>query len=63
MNHVKMIQTMTCNWHIESQYGHVLVKNITCGTVIEAEEYVKRYISSFDGWSYSVIPLTAKSSQ
>lgn len=53
-----MIQIAKANWRIETLTGHIMQKDITCGTVIEAEEYVKKYISSFDGWSYRVIPLT-----
>ena len=55
---VSMIQTSQCNWHIKSPKGHILMDNITVGTVHLAEDYVKRYISSFPDWTFKLIPLT-----
>lgn len=55
--HVKIIQVSKCNWKIVSANGTVLQKDITISSKSQALEYVKNYISSFQAWTYQVIPL------
>jgi hypothetical protein len=57
---VKMIQRTPHNWRIESASGHIMQDNITAHSQYEAEEYVKRYISSFQGWSYEIVTIGGK---
>jgi hypothetical protein len=54
---VKMIQMSKANWQLVSHKGHVLQKNITCGTMAEALEFVRKYASSFSDWTFEVQPL------
>jgi hypothetical protein len=54
---VKMIQVFKCNWKIENLKGDTLKDNITVGTLYEAEQYVKAYVSSFMNWNYEMVPL------
>ncbi len=54
---IKMVQVMPARWEIQSDKGHVMVKDITCGNISEALEYVRKYASSFNSWTYEVVPL------
>jgi len=54
---VDMVQISKCKWQIRSHRGTILVNSITIGNPIDAEEYVKNYISSFLDWTYNVIPI------
>lgn len=55
--HVLMIQTEPCTWRIESEAGIILKDDIKVSIIYEAEDYVKRYVSSFTDWTYELIPL------
>lgn len=57
MNTVLMIQESKNRWRIESEKGIVLQSDIRLGTVFEAEDYIKAYISSFLNWTYIMKPL------
>lgn len=54
---VNMVQILPHVWQIESSTGHVMQKGITVHSITEAENYVKSYISSFTGWTATVVPL------
>lgn len=53
---IKMIQESTNRWRIESDTGIVLTDDIILGK-LEAEDYMKRYISSYSTWTYEIIPM------
>lgn len=55
-----MVQMMPVDWQIVSQSGAIVVKNIKIATLWEAEDYVRRYISSYHGVTYRMIPLKTK---
>jgi hypothetical protein len=52
-----MIQTEPCTWKIMTEKGIILKDDIKVSMIYEAEDYVKRYISSFNSWTYELIPL------
>ena len=54
---VSMVQILPHLWQIESSAGYVMEKGIIVHSVSEAEDYVKAYISSFTGWTSTVVPL------
>lgn len=54
---VLMIQVSSCRWKIETKDGKVLTEDIMIGPVAEAEEYIKRYVTSFSNWKYEMILL------
>lgn len=54
---VKMVQISQVSWSIISPSGNVLQKNITVHNAATAHEYVRKYVQSFDGWYFEVIPL------
>lgn len=60
MTIVKMVQRTSHMWEIQSQSGHIIQGSITAHSEYEAEEYIKKYISSFDRWSYEMFPIKAK---
>lgn len=53
---VKMVQVSQYKWKIVSDRGIVLQEPIYIAS-IKAEEYIKAYISSYQGWGYEVKPL------
>ncbi len=57
---VKMIQRSKQRWDIVAPKGHILLEGIVVGTRHEAEEFVKKYVSSFLCWSYVIIPKEKK---
>jgi hypothetical protein len=54
---VLMIQLNNSLWQIKSSKGIVIADDIRINSVYQAEEFVKNYISSFQGWSYEVCPI------
>ena len=60
---VKMIQIHQANWTIQTATGTILKEDITLGLYDEAEEYVRKYITSFSGWSYEMLPLKPKTKE
>ena len=52
-----MKQINKTSWQILSESGILLVDDIKLGLIAEAEDYVKRYISSFDTWTYDILPM------
>lgn len=58
--HLKMIQSEPCNWYITNDKGTIIQDDIKVGLLLEAEDYIKRYISSFNAWTYELIPLGRK---
>jgi hypothetical protein len=52
-----MIQTSKCNWQIVTIKGIILVDDIKIGLVAEAEDYMRKYISSFESWTYEIKPM------
>lgn len=54
---VKMVQMTQCNWRIETLSGSVMKADIMLGLQAEAEEYVRKYLTSFTDWSYEMVPL------
>lgn len=60
-NKVFMVQLFNHRWQIQTKSGNIIQGYITICTVPEAEEYIKRYVSSFTpAWEYEVIPLEKK---
>jgi hypothetical protein len=53
MTVVTMKRISKNRWRIESSSGNVLLDDIILGTVAEAEEYVKAYVSTW-GWEYKL---------
>ncbi len=54
---VKMVQLTPHNWQIQNETGTVLQTDITAHSEYEAREYVKRWVSSFSGWDFLLVPL------
>jgi hypothetical protein len=54
---VYMIQTMPHTWCIKSKDGHTIVKSIRIDSLVEAEDYIKKFCSSFSDWGYELRPL------
>jgi hypothetical protein len=54
---LKMIQNDPCTWQIISSKGHVLKDDIKLGLKAEAEDYIKRFVSSYNDWTYEIITL------
>ena len=54
---VQMVQTSRNRWKLLAPKGHVMVDDIVLSNIHEAKEFVDKYISSFTGWSYDVIPM------
>jgi hypothetical protein len=57
MTIVYMIQTMPHTWCIKSKDGHTIVKSVRIDSIPEAEDYIKKFCSSFSDWSYELRPL------
>lgn len=60
---VRMVQDMPAKWHIVSNSGIILQRGITVGTIHDAEQYVRAYVSSFNDWTYEVVPLVKVSTK
>lgn len=54
---IKMVQQTPHIWRIETPNGTILQSNVISHSAYEAEEYIKRYISSFPNWDYRLILL------
>lgn len=54
---IYMVQIMPRLWQIRSKKGFVIQDDIMLYSKREAADYVRRYISSWDGWQYEVIEL------
>lgn len=54
---VRMIQVSRYRWHLFSPKGHVLCDDLLIESSYKAEEWIKSYISSYQGWSYVILPL------
>lgn len=52
---ILMIQEESCRWRLETEKGTVLQDNIMLGLRAEAEDYVKRYVSTYPLWTYELI--------
>ena len=52
-----MVQTNLHNWRIESEKGTVVKDDISVQNPYKAEEFVRSYISSFQSWTYEMVPL------
>jgi hypothetical protein len=57
---VLMVQTSNNRWEITTQKGFVLMGDIQLGTLLEAEDFVKRYLSSWPAWHYKLVPIEKK---
>lgn len=54
---VIMRQISNSIWYIENTKGTILQKDIVAHGVYEAENYIKRWVSSFPNWEYQLILL------
>lgn len=45
-------------WQIVTDNGIVLTDDICIGPLAEAEEYIKRYVTSYQNWTYKLVALT-----
>jgi len=52
-----MIQISQSDWQVRTETGVLMQKNVTVSSVHDATEFIKRYVSSFMGWEYEVIPM------
>lgn len=52
--HVCMVQTGNNRWDLIGPKGNVIAADMYLYSRIEAEEWVKSYISSFIGWTYEI---------
>lgn len=52
-----MIQTNNHRWQIKTLKGILILDDIHVDSAYEAEEYIRKYISSYQGWSYEIQPL------
>lgn len=57
---VKMIQISKYEWNIVSDKGYLLQNHIYFASMDKAEEYVKAFISSYNGWSWQMMPLKSE---
>lgn len=55
---VKMVQNSRYRWTLVSPKGSVLAEDLMMASPYKAEEWVKGYISSFNGWTYAIVLLT-----
>jgi hypothetical protein len=53
---VYMVQTSRNRWKIQSESGSILLDDIILSNEVEAEEYVKGYVSSWN-WDYEMVSL------
>lgn len=53
--HVRMIETGNNRWDLIGPKGNPIASDVLVYSQVEAEEWVKAYISSFLGWTYEVI--------
>lgn len=49
-----MRQVLPNVWQIESAAGHVIQKGIIACSEREADDYVRKYASSFNNWTYRI---------
>lgn len=54
---VRMVQTTSNKWRIETKKGLILQDEIVALSVEAAKLYVSNYISSFQAWDYEIILL------
>lgn len=54
---IKMVQVSKHKWMLVTSNDNVLQEDINVFSIFEAEDYVKRYISSFQNWNYVLIPM------
>lgn len=52
-----MRQTGTYKWEIVSEKDVILQPDISLGSLYQAHDYISRWITSYTGWMYEVIPL------
>lgn len=57
MRTVRMVQCTPHLWRIENMQGKAIQEGITAHSVYEAEEFVKKFISSFRNWTYIIVKL------
>lgn len=55
MTKVKLIQMSKYRWELFSPEDKLITANLF-NSQYEAEQWVKNYISSFNGWSYILLP-------
>ena len=53
--HVRLIETGNNRWDLIGPKGNPIAEDILLYSKVEAEEWVKAYISSFLNWTYEVI--------
>lgn len=56
-NHVRLVETNRNRWDLIGPKGNPIASNIFLYSRIEAEEWVKAYISSFSNWTYEIVKL------
>lgn len=54
---VRMVQVAPNRWNLVSSKGSIISEDVPLGSIRDAENWVKNYITSFIGWSYEIIPL------
>jgi hypothetical protein len=52
---LKMVQINSYKWLLRAPKGHVLVEDLLFASTIEAEDWCKAYISSWQDYSYEII--------
>jgi len=55
---MRIVQVSECIWQVENIKGIVIVHDLPLESIFKAEDYIRGYISSFNCYTYEVIPLT-----
>jgi hypothetical protein len=53
---VKLIEISDNRWELFGPKGNTLAEGMRLNTQYEAESWVKAYISSFNDWTYEILP-------
>ncbi len=55
---LQMVQIYGHSWNIISEAGHIIQKDIRLNTSAEAEDYIRRYVSSYPAMGYVMVPAS-----
>lgn len=53
---VRLIQKAPYKWDLVAPKGHILVEGLMFHTLVDAENWCKNYISSFQNWTFKLVP-------
>lgn len=52
-----IVEIFKGRWQVTNATGTVLVYDLPLGNALEAERYIRAYVSSFNNYNYEVKPL------